>query len=85
MKKIFTLLAATAMVLTASAQTAETWKPDGTEPENKTVNLPSIKAEFLDNTSKGSNVGVGEWDFSKSSDCRGKKKRHQIRFKPDNA
>ncbi len=42
MKKIFTLLAATAMVLTASAQTAETWKPDGTEPENKTVNLPSM-------------------------------------------
>lgn len=82
MKKIFTLLAATAMVLTASAQTAETWKPDGTEPKNKTVNLPSIKAEFLDNTSKGSNAGAGEWDFSKKSDVRGDENGLEIRFTP---
>lgn len=82
MKKIFTLLAVAAMAFTASAQEAETWTASGEEPENKTVVLPSIKAEFLDNTSKGSNAGVGTWDFSKTSDARGDQNGLEIRFTP---
>lgn len=81
MKKIFTLFAVAAMALTASAQEAETYTADGTEPENKTVTLPSIKAEFLDNTSKGSEAGVGTWTFNKT-DVRGDKNGLEIRFTP---
>ncbi len=51
----------------ADAQDVESWNPDKTEPENKTVVLPSITAEFLDNTSKGSTAGAGIWNFTGNS------------------
>lgn len=81
MKKIFTLLAVAAMAFSASAQT-ETFAADGTQPENNTVTLPSIKAEFLDNTSKGSVAGEGVWNFNNKGDIRGDQNGMEIRFTP---
>ncbi len=59
------------------------WTANGTEPANKTVVRENITAEFLDNTSKGSQAGVGEWDFSNAKDVRGDQNGLEIKFSPN--
>lgn len=59
------------------------WTANGTEPANKTVVRENITAEFLDNTSKGSQAGIGEWDFSNAKDVRGDQNGLEIKFSPN--
>lgn len=82
MKKFFTLVAVAAMALTASAQDAtETWTPADPISDTNVVTLPSITAEFLDNTSKGSTADQGSWT-NNGSDMRGDQNGLEIKFTP---
>ena len=58
------------------------WTANGASPDNNTIKLDDITAEFLDNTSKGSTVGAGAWDFSNSKDVRGSENGLEIKFTP---
>ncbi len=64
-------------------EVGNSWTANGTEPANKTVVRENITAEFLDNTSKGSQAGVGEWDFSNAKDVRGDQNGLEIKFSPN--
>lgn len=64
-------------------ETGNSWTANGTEPANKTVVRENITAEFLDNTSKGSQAGIGEWDFSNAKDVRGDQNGLEIKFSPN--
>lgn len=85
MKKFFTLLAMASLAVSMSAQDVETWEANGEEPENLTVSLTSISAEFLNNTSKGSTADAGTWDFSNAKDVRGDQNGLEIKFTPTKA
>lgn len=64
-------------------EVGNSWTANGTEPANKTVVRENITAEFLDNTSKGSQAGIGEWDFSNAKDVRGDQNGLEIKFSPN--
>ncbi|MDE5669216.1 MAG: thrombospondin type 3 repeat-containing protein, partial [Duncaniella sp.] len=64
-------------------EVGNSWTANGTEPANKTVVRENITAEFLDNTSKGSNAGAGTWDFSNAKDVRGDQNGLEIKFSPN--
>ncbi len=64
-------------------EVGNSWTANGTEPANKTVVRENITAEFLDNTSKGSQAGIGEWDFSNAKDVRSDQNGLEIKFSPN--
>jgi len=59
------------------------WTANGSAPANNVITLTNITAEFLNNTSKGSTVNQGTWDFSNSKDARGDQNSLEIKFTPN--
>lgn len=78
MKKIFTLIAAAFVALTASAFNEE-WKP--TADASSPVTLDHIKAVFKNNTSKGSTADAGSWTFT-ATDVRSDQNSMEVDFIP---
>lgn len=78
MKKIFTLIAAAFVALTASAFNEE-WTPSA--DFGGTATLDHITAQFKNNTSKGSVADQGTWTFS-DKDARGDQNALEVDFTP---
>ncbi len=72
-----------AVSFNAKAQEVETWSASSDEfPENKTIVLPSITMQFLDNTSKGSTAGAGTWAMNKTDYLAANQNGCEIKLTP---